>query len=176
VAGDVILLTPAEVFVATLSAGVLKRFFAKIQKGDGCWVWTAAIRHGYGAFGIWSVTSKRRFVAQAHRFSWEVHNGPAPEGRFVCHHCDNRACVRPDHLFLGTHEDNMADMARKGRHPGAGMRGEEHPRARLSAEDVRFIRAAYGVSHGSAALAERFHIAQGYVRQIVTRKAWSHIQ
>lgn len=87
------------------------RFWRQVQKTDTCWLWTGARSGaGYGQIGINDV---RIFT---HRFSWELHHGPIPAGLFVCHHCDNPPCVRPDHLFLGTPQDNMVDKIRKGRH------------------------------------------------------------
>jgi hypothetical protein len=74
-----------------------------------CWVWTKSTSHGYGAFGI------ERRVHKAHRVAFQWMVGPIPEGLCVLHRCDNRPCVRPDHLFLGTRPDNTADMMAKGR-------------------------------------------------------------
>lgn len=81
------------------------------DKKTGCWLWTGSITTcGYGQINI----KYKRYLA--HRLSWNVHNGAIPKGFFVCHKCDNPPCVNPDHLFIGTHRDNMQDMLKKGRH------------------------------------------------------------
>lgn len=90
----------------------VERFWRYVQKGEGCWNWsgpTTGLHSHYGA--IWVNNSYQR----AHRYSWELHNGPIPEGLLVCHTCDNPLCVRPDHLFLGSYADNAHDMHAKGR-------------------------------------------------------------
>ena len=90
---------------------VLERFWPKVRKTDECWEWIAGTRGktGYGSFKIDGE------VIDTHRVSWMIHFGPIPEDKFVLHKCDNRKCVRPDHLFLGTQLDNVRDMISKGR-------------------------------------------------------------
>lgn len=89
-----------------------ERFWEKVEKTDGCWLWTASLTNkGYGEFRL-----NEPSPILAHRVAYELAHGPIPPGLFVCHHCDNPPCVRPDHLFLGTQKDNAQDMVRKGRH------------------------------------------------------------
>lgn len=105
-----------------------------------------------------------------HRVSWELTFGPIPAGLHVLHRCDNRACVRPDHLFLGNHADNMADMAAKGRY--GEHCGEANGNARLTADVVRAIRRRRDEGVSLRNLAAEFDVAYGTARQVVNRVTW----
>ncbi len=150
-----------------------ERFWAKVDKAEGCWEWTAyRLSTGHGLFGR---GGRGHGMALAHRVSWELRFGKIPEGLKVCHHCDNGACVRPDHLFLGTQADNLADMRAKGR-SFIPPPGQDHPAARLLDEDVYAIRAADLSERGSQRrLAEKYGVTPTHIRYIRLRRAWSHL-
>lgn len=94
---------------------LIDKFWPKVQKTDGCWLWIGAVTDtGYGYL---SCQVPRRHNMRAHRISWELHNGAIPVGLNVLHRCDIPPCVRPDHLFLGTALDNNRDCISKGRRP-----------------------------------------------------------
>jgi hypothetical protein len=149
----------------------LDHFEAKYQPepNSGCWLWLGTTTtHGYGRFCY----GKR--VDRAPRAAMRLLKGIEPGAFEVCHTCDNRACVNPDHLFLGTSADNHADMAKKkrGRKPGTGQRGEQHFRARLTAELVREIRSS---GEGASALARRLGIPRPTVDHALSGRTWKHI-
>jgi len=164
-----------------------ERFWTKVQKGDGCWLWTACKdQSGYGRLG--ARVDGSFFVFKAHRLSWELAHGPIPEGVCVLHRCDTPSCVRPDHLFLGSKQDNYDDMVNKGRRrivfggvaklaattPGA-FAGTKNPRAKLTDEDVRYIRHMSDEGASRIELARKFGITGPAVRMIVTRTTWRHV-
>lgn len=100
-----------------------KAFWSKVRISEGCWEWTGKrqIRiDGSEPYGRMLVAGKEVY---AHRTAWELQVGPIPDGLLVCHHCDNRLCVRPDHLFVGTQKENIQDNRKKGRKFGPGCRG-----------------------------------------------------
>lgn len=106
---------------------------------NGCWGWRGNKNQaGYGQFRI----GRKGRVMSAHRVSWEIHNGPIPEGLIVMHRCDNPSCVNPAHLFVGTHKDNMRDAAKKGRLSAPHAKPHRpHTRVRkLTDDQVRSIR------------------------------------
>lgn len=93
-----------------------QRFWTKVDPTGECWLWTASLHpKGYGQVSV-RRPDGRPTMRRAHHIAWELTYGPKPPHLFVLHHCDTPRCVRPDHLFLGTQADNIADMVRKGRH------------------------------------------------------------
>jgi hypothetical protein len=112
---------------------------------------------------------------KVHRLVYEEAHGPIADGMMVCHRCDVRSCVNPDHLFLGTAKDNVADMWAKGRwRPGAqDNRGERNPRARLSHQDVASIRAKRSAGIGAAELAKDYGVSRSHVQRICRGQMWA---
>lgn len=111
------------------------RFWEKVQKTKTCWLWTGANLGGKWPYGMLGKPGDPTVLYKAHRLSWELHVGPIPDGLFVLHKCDVPLCVNPDHLFLGTAADNMADMVQKGRARGGRPKG-----ARLSPASLASFR------------------------------------
>lgn len=157
---------------------IVPRFWSKVEMGAGCWLWRAAKTScGYGHIGI----GKKR-TENAQRVAWRLTFGAIPSGMYVLHHCDNRLCVNPDHLFLGTHRDNMIDMARKGRdavhaNPDTcSQKGEGNGNSKLSTDQVQQIRKLYDTgSWTRLALARKFGVARVTIAGIVTRNKWKHL-
>ena len=142
------------------------------EPNSGCWLWCAGINEkGYGRLKV-ALPGTRRRSHPAHRLSWIAHRGPIPAGLWVLHKCDNPACVNPEHLFLGTHADNMADMARKGRHRTGDYRGEKHGLTTLTDAEVRAIRAD---ERSGTQLARDFGVSEATVSRIRNRETWGHI-
>jgi hypothetical protein len=136
---------------------------------DSCWEWTALkVRKGYGVIRY---NGKK---LRAHRLSYELHCGPIPAGLFVCHRCDNRGCINPSHLFLGTNTDNMRDMVSKGRHRLIRLPGERNGQAKLTEAEARAILASKGKVRQED-LAERYGVSQSRISSIMTGKNWAHL-
>lgn len=122
---------------------------------NGCWEWIGAVSSsGYGRLVVGS-----RHLS-AHRASWELHHGPVPAGRCVLHHCDNRICVNPAHLHLGSHADNSREMVERGRYKGPST---------LSLEDREAIRCRYANGETQTAIAAAFAVSQSTVSNVVRR-------
>ena len=139
----------------------LDRFFSHVNKTDSCWIWAGSKTNlGYGR--IYDGSNGKRYVA--HRLMWELTYGKIPDGMYICHTCDNKLCVNPDHLFLGTQKDNMEDCVNKGRF--ADKSNENNGRCKISNGDVIKMRSLFP-SYTIGALSEMFGISYGHVQDIV---------
>ncbi len=136
------------------------------HRENGCWLYPVTGGHLYGRL---RVNGKQ---VQAHRFSYEQDVGPIPEGMMVCHRCDTPACVNPDHLFLGSAQDNMTDKINKGRHRGAKA-GASHHLAKLSERDVDIIRARLSGKENQYKLAKEFGVSQALISKINSGQRWN---
>lgn len=155
-----------------------ERFWRRVvcDLASGCWLWTGGTSGGgYGHFSMGGRLIRKQI--DAHRLSWEMHygnhpclRGPMLPGVCVLHRCDTRACVRPDHLFLGTKGDNNRDKYAKGR----GFGGETHPRHKLTDAQVREIRALRGRSSRKE-LAQRFGVTYMTISRAERRILWRNV-
>lgn len=141
------------------------RFESKIEKTDGCWIWRGTVnnRWGYGQFAVNGVQYR------AHRYSYNYFIGKIADGMSVCHSCDNKLCVNPGHLWLGTQKENIQDMCRKGR----SLVGEKNPMAKIKKEDVLRIRQMYLEGCHQRDIASFFGLNQSSVSQIILKKRWA---
>lgn len=144
-----------------------QKYVSAAPNENGCILWTGCVHHnGYGVIG-----RQDGEMVHAHRIAYERAFGEIPEGMWVLHKCDIRACVNPAHLFLGTHDDNMRDMAGKHR----SLEGEKHHKAKLTEVDVREIWLRSGNGESRSVVAARFGVTKRTVTNIVRRNNWRHI-
>lgn len=143
----------------------MTKFWTKVNKTETCWLWTKAVckSRGYGRITIDKISKS------AHRVSWELTYGPIPHGMSVLHKCDNRICVNPDHLFLGTQKDNMIDMVSKGR----SSRGSKNAFAKLTEDKVLNI--LQDKTSLPEILAAKYNVSRRLIALIKQRKAWKHV-
>jgi hypothetical protein len=167
-----------------VGALVEERFWKLVDKSGDCWTWKASLTtHGYGQF----VLPYHHHIG-AHRFAYELENGPVPAGLVVCHRCDNPPCVNPAHLWVGTQGDNLRDMHGKGRgntdswplaveasRTADRPHGEKHHNAHMTAEKIRALRKMRQDGATYDAIALEFGIGKSLVAQIITRKTWKHV-
>ncbi|MCP8895301.1 HNH endonuclease [Shinella daejeonensis] len=155
-----------------LTPSDIERFHDSYQPepNSGCWLWAKRL-NGSG-YGIMSVRSRR---LGAHRVAYSIHNGDITDGLFVCHKCDVRSCVNPDHLFLGTTRENILDAKRKGRlHRWAGARsGEANPKAVLSRDAVKLIRKIVAADITTKKeIADAFNVSRSNISMIASGELW----
>jgi len=154
----------------------IERFWSKVHKTETCWLWTGYVTPtGYGMHNV-----SKTVVYRAHRYAWQVVNGEIPDGLFVCHRCDVRNCVRPDHLFLGTHAENMSDRNRKGRQAKGKQnwnkvppKGERNPAAQLTWNQVREIRVRLAAGESCRSLGRIFGVSKSTISAIRCGHIWN---
>jgi len=150
-------------------------FWSRVSKGPGCWEWIGTRRReGYGLFYV----DKRQ--VRAHRHSWEMENGPIPDGLSVLHECDHPWCVRPSHLRLGSQRDNMADMDNRGRRwspfTGQVQSGEQNRNAKLTRDQVAHIRGMAAAGHYHDDIAAVYGVTRANVAQIARGHSWRDVE
>lgn len=150
------------------------RLLAKINfpdnPKDDCWEWNGANKqNGYGHFYL-----DGRGIP-AHRAAYFLFNGSIPAGMDVCHACDNRKCINPSHLWLGTRAENLRDAVTKGRMVIPNLRGSSNGNSKLSWDKVRAIRARKSAGESQRELAWHFHVSESLVSQIVKEKIWKEL-
>lgn len=163
---------PTGIYPRLYHKPVLQRFNEKWipEPYSGCWLWTGSTSpNGYGKLGI-----EGGKTIYAHRTAWLLLKGNIPDGLCVLHRCDTRACVNPDHLFLGTKLDNTRDAISKGRHshgPGWPL-GEQHPSHKLTASQVIEIRRD---GRKYKELAKAYGVSLATINAIRQRRKWRHL-
>lgn len=185
-----IISTAAQRFCSPICAGagrresLATRFWRKVDKTESCWIWIGERSHnGYGQIRSDEVQQRKR---RASHVSWELHYGPIPSETYVLHRCDNPPCVRPDHLFLGTHADNMVDRSAKGRaargsrsgahqHPEMVPRGESHGMSKLTESAVQHIRQTRPSRAMVLSLARQYKVDVSTIWLVFHGKTWRHL-
>jgi hypothetical protein len=167
-------------------------FWSKVNRGtdDDCWEWTGTRSPRWRGYGRVSSGPHRGMLA--HRLAYALAVGPIPEGLLVCHHCDNRPCCNPAHLFLGTEADNTQDCIKKGRfiypppvgaahphysvlYPERVLRGEKITTSKLKPDQVREIKDASSRGALSKDLAAQYGVAKSTISSIINNRWWRHI-
>lgn len=151
-----------------------ERFYDRVDKSGECWLWTGAINHKRGGYGAFYDDDTR--LRRAHRVAWELEHGELTEDQVVMHICDTPACVRIDHLRLGTQLENLTDMRWKGR--GAvppPEHGTQRYNAVLDDDKVRRLRAARAAGENVSALAREMGVSPGAAGRAARGEGWRHV-
>ena len=156
-------------------------FLLCVEEKKGCWIWKGTIgKDGYGKCGTFNET-------WAHRVSFRIFKGKIPKGKCVLHACDKPICVKPDHLFIGTQQDNIRDKVRKNRqakvlthgsvtHPEIVRKGSNHHKSKVDEETVLKIRKEHDGKHGIGVyLSNKYGLSQSQICCIVKRRGWKHV-
>lgn len=155
---------------------ILRRLWARTEVTEsGCRIWLGSTSSsGYGQLRIGGRSAP---LAATHRLSFQIHRGPIPEGLEVCHTCDNPPCWAPDHLFAGTHTDNLRDMQAKGRRRPDDVlpRGVAHHDAKLTDDLVREIRIKHQQGRGYRRLAVEYGVSRSSIVAVCKNKTWRHV-
>lgn len=149
---------------------LIERFNLKYRKDDsGCWIWTASVAgKGYGQIKL----PGQRKQIYAHRLSYMIHKGEDPGKKHICHTCDNPRCVNPEHLFIGTSQDNHDDMKAKGRHTF----GEKSATVKLTEKQVEQIMDMLKANVPQTRIAKAFNVHQTTISKIHRKERWQHIK
>ena len=141
-----------------------ERFLSHVHKTDDCWLWTGA--KGPKGYGQSNLRFGDCVEHRAHRIAWRLYKGPIPKGLLVCHHCDKPSCVNPDHLFLGTHFDNIHDCIRKGRRSCPGI---------LTPEQIHEIREAGNYCHSTRLIGLKYGVSKGTISGVLCNKIYRNV-
>lgn len=161
---------------------VVERFWSKVQRSDGCWIWIGPT--GRGGYGVFSPMTGKN--VRAHRYSYELERGEIGPGLLVIHSCDNPPCVNPAHLRAGTAKDNSRDMVMRGRslvgdrnpsraHPEKQVRGERQHKAKLTEEKVRMARALEAGGLRRADIARAIGVSRAASDAALEFRTWKHV-
>ena len=142
---------------------------------NGCWEWQGLLNKGYGYFTQRIINTNKRKMYFAHRVSYEIFNGKFDESLDICHKCDNPKCVKPNHLWIGTHKDNMNDMTSKGRRVYNKNYGEKNGSSKLKEIEVKQIKKLISEKNSFASIARKFNVSSNCIEQINKNITWKNI-
>lgn len=160
-------------YIGNKGKSVSDRFWQKVDKrlDNECWNWTG--NKNYKGYGMFKLRGDKN--VPAHRYSYYLSCGYFPQTKeYVCHKCDNRSCVNPNHLFLGTQYDNMQDMIKKGHH--SWVSGSNHPNSKVKEEDVIEMRRLFDSGVSSTKLMKMYGLGETQTLRIVNRQSWKWLE